>query len=88
MPDQTIADRVKELISHEMALDPNLVAPEANLEMDLGLDDIDLVELIMAVEEELGVPISDADADNIKTVADLIKFVEDHGTGQGDLVTA
>ena len=64
------------IISKELNLDPSKVTLEANLESDLGADSLDAVEVIMALEDEFGIEISDDAAQTIKTVGDIVKHIE------------
>ena len=66
----TVYDKIKKLIVDELAVDDNDVSLEARLVEDLGADSIDAVELIMTVEEEFDMEISDEVLQNIKTVND------------------
>ena len=50
--------------------------PEANLLDDLGADSLDVVELVMAIEEEFGIEVPDADAENIRTLGDIMTYIE------------
>ncbi len=71
-----VYDKVKQLIVEELAVDEALVAPEARLVEDLGADSIDAVELIMTVEDAFSIEISDEVLQNIKTVNDLVSYIE------------
>jgi acyl carrier protein len=68
--------RVKEMIIEELGLPEEKITMEARLAEDLGADSIDAVELIMNIEDEFSVEVSDEQAQNIKTVGDIVKFVE------------
>jgi len=68
--------RVKEMIKEELGLPEEKITMEARLAEDLGADSIDAVELIMNIEDEFSVEVSDEQAQNIKTVGDIVKFVE------------
>ena len=70
-------DRVKKIISEQLGVNPDLVVPNANLSEDLGADSLDLVELIMAGEEEFNMEIADEDGEKMKTVQDVYNFFED-----------
>lgn len=70
----TIRDRIVE----QLNVEPEQVTPEASFEDDLGADSLDLVELIMALEEEFGISIPDEDAEKIKTVADAVAYIRDN----------
>ena len=69
-------DKIKEVIVDQLGVDADQVTLEANFIDDLGADSLDTVELIMAFEEEFDIEIPDADAEKIKTVQDVINFVE------------
>ena len=69
-------DKVKELISKQLGKDLSEVTEEKELVKDLGADSLDAVELIMAIEEDFGVTISDEDGSNVKTVADIVNLIE------------
>jgi acyl carrier protein len=71
-----VFEKVREIISKELNLDPSKVTLEANLESDLGADSLDAVEVIMALEDEFGIEISDDAAQTIKTVGDIVKHIE------------
>jgi len=71
-----VFERVKEMIKSELGLPEEKVTMEARLAEDLGADSIDAVELIMNIEDEFSVQVSDEEAQNIKTVGDIVRFVE------------
>ncbi|MDR1487669.1 MAG: acyl carrier protein [Deltaproteobacteria bacterium] len=71
-----ILERVTAVVVDQLAIDPSEVVPEASFQDDLGADSLDLVELIMAMEEEFDIKIDDEAAQSIKTVQDAIKFIE------------
>lgn len=71
-----VFDTVKDIIVSELKVDAAKVTPEANLKDDLGADSIDAVEVIMALEDEFDISISDDAAQNIKTVQDLVDYIE------------
>lgn len=70
-----IFEKVKEIIVNELKLDPSKVTLEANLTEDLGADSLDAVEVIMALEDEFDLSISDEAAKNIKTVGDIVNHI-------------
>ena len=72
----SVAEKVKEIIVDQLGVDAGEVKPEAKFVDDLGADSLDLTELIMAMEEEFGVEISDEDAQQIQKVQDAISFIE------------
>ncbi len=69
-------ERVKAIIIEKLNVDPALITPEARFREDLKADSLDLVELIMAFEEEFGGNISDEDAQKIQTVGDAVSFLD------------
>ena len=72
----SVAEKVKEIIVDQLGVDAGEVNPEAKFVDDLGADSLDLPELIMAMEEEFGVEISDEAAQQIQKVQDAISFIE------------
>jgi len=72
-------DRLKKIISKELSVSEDEVTPDASFIEDLNADSLDLVELIMALEEEVNIKISDEEADKIKTVRDAMEYVQEHG---------
>ncbi|MCI6151700.1 MULTISPECIES: acyl carrier protein [Fusobacterium] len=71
-------EKIKEIVVEQLGVDADQVTPEANFIEDLGADSLDTVELIMAFEEEFDVEIPDTDAEKIKTVQDVIDYIESH----------
>ncbi len=74
----SIKDKVVKLIAEKLSVDIEEVAPEASFVDDLGADSLDLVELIMSMEEEFDIEISDEDAEEIQTVQDAMDYVDRH----------
>jgi acyl carrier protein len=70
--------RVREIISEQLGVAGTEVTPEASFIEDLGADSLDIVELVMALEEEYGMEISDEDAEKIRTVKDVVGYIESH----------
>ena len=73
-----ISSRVKSIIVDKLGVDENEVATEASFTNDLGADSLDTVELIMEFEKEFNIAVPDDQAENIATVGDAIKFIEDN----------
>ena len=78
MADQKTYDRLKKIVVEQLGVDEADVKPEASFVDDLNADSLDLVELIMSLEEEFGMEISDEDAEKIKSVGDAQEYIEEH----------
>jgi len=74
----SVQARVKEIVCEQLGVSEEEVTPEASVRVDLGADSVDIVELVMALEEEYEMEISDEDAEKIKTVQDVITYIESH----------
>jgi acyl carrier protein len=75
---QEVANRVKALIAENLGIDGAKVVEDANFVDDLGADSLDTVQLVMALEEEFGLEIPDADAEKITTVKAAISYVQEN----------
>ncbi len=73
-----VTDKVKKIIVDQLGVEEDEVTPEASFIEDLGADSLDIVELIMALEEEFGIEIPDEDAEKIATVKDAITYIQEH----------
>lgn len=73
-----IAARVKKIVVEHLGVEEEKVTPDASFIDDLGADSLDIVELVMAFEEEFGVEIPDDAAEKINTVGDANKFIEEN----------
>ena len=74
----TVTEKVKKMIVEQLGVSEAEVIPEAKFIDDLGADSLDIVELIMALEDEYGIEIPDEDAEKMETVGDAIKYIEVH----------
>ena len=73
-----VAEKVRSIIVEQLGVEADEVTPEASFTEDLGADSLDIVELVMAFEEEFGVEIPDDAAEKINTVGDANKFIEEN----------
>ena len=73
-----VGDRVKNIVVEHLVVDEGKVTDNASFIDDLGVDSLDMAELVMAFEEEFGVEIPDDAAENILTTKDAISFIEEH----------
>jgi acyl carrier protein len=78
MDQDSIEERLKRIIAEQLGVDESQVTRDASFEEDLNADSLDLVELIMSLEEEFGIEISEEDAEGIKTVGDATDYVREH----------
>lgn len=73
-----VFDKVKELISEQLDVKADDITEDSSIQDDLGADSLDVVDLVMAIEDEFGVEIPEDQVENIKTVGDIVKFIEDN----------
>lgn len=71
----SLASRVHSIVGSHLGVDAELLVPEANLLDDLGADSLDVVELVMALEEEFGIEVPDSDVENIRTIGDIVSYL-------------
>ena len=71
-----IFEQVKNALAKQFELDPETITPETNLIDDLGADSLDVVELIMSLEDEFGIAISDEDAAQLYTVGRIVEYLD------------
>ncbi len=76
--EKSVEQKVMDIIVEQLKVSPEEVTLEASFLEDLGADSLDLVELIMAMEEEFGLEISDEDAEKIQTVQDAVNYITEH----------
>ncbi len=72
-------ERIRSIVSERLGVDEDKVTMDAEFIGDLNADSLDLVEVIMAMEQEFDTEIKDEEAENIRTVGDAVRFVEEHG---------
>lgn len=75
---EQVFDKVKEIIVDQLGVEEDQVTMEASFIEDLGADSLDIVELIMALEEEFGLEIPDDEAEKISTVSDAVDYIREN----------
>ena len=73
-----IFDKVKSIIVDQLDVDEDKVTLNSNIQDDLGADSLDIVDLVMSFEDEFDLEIPDDQVENIKTVGDVVKYIEDN----------
>lgn len=76
MTDQDIYERVKGIIAEQLGVEESEIKPPSSFVDDLGADSLDVVELVMALEEEFNIEIPDEDAEQIGTVEEAVEYIE------------
>ena len=71
-----IYETVRELLAHQLEIDAAQIGPQTDILEDLGADSLDIVELVMAIEEEYDIVITDERAANVRTVEQLVEMLE------------
>lgn len=71
-------ERVQKIICEQLEVDSHLVTEDASISGDLGADSLDLVDLSMSIEEEFNLEVPDDVLDHVRTVGDIVKFIEDN----------
>lgn len=78
----TVAEKVKSIIVEQLGVEADEVTPEASFTEDLGADSLDIVELVMAFEEEFAIEIPDEDAEKIGRVSEAVSYIEQHAAAK------
>ncbi|MBR2043425.1 MAG: acyl carrier protein [Clostridia bacterium] len=71
-----ILEKLKEIVAEQLEIDAETITTETRLNEDLNADSLDVVEILMALEDEFGVDIPDEEIEKMKTVGDVVKFIE------------
>ncbi|MBQ8966202.1 MAG: acyl carrier protein [Ruminococcus sp.] len=71
-----VFDKIREIIVEQLDVDEEKVTTDASITEDLGADSLDVVDLVMSIEESFDLEIPDEEVENIKTVGDIVKFIE------------
>ncbi|MEO0452978.1 MAG: acyl carrier protein [Verrucomicrobiota bacterium] len=77
MSEKSIEEKVRDIIVEQLSVNAEQVTLEAKFIEDLGADSLDVVELVMAFEEQFSVEVPDEDAEKLQTVGDVVKYIED-----------
>ncbi|MFT8361691.1 MAG: acyl carrier protein [Sporolactobacillus sp.] len=78
MAETDVLERVKKIVVDRLGVDEADVKPEASFKEDLDADSLDIVELVMELEDEFNLEISDEDAEKIQSVGDVITYIQSH----------
>ncbi len=73
-----VLEKVKAILSEQFDVEEDTITPETNIADDLGADSLDVVDLLMSVEDEFEIEVPDEEVENLKTVGELVKYIEDH----------
>ena len=73
-----VTDRIVTVVKNFDQVDPSKVTPETKFSEDLGLDSLDIVEVVMAIEDEFAIEIPDQEADKISSIADAVEYISSH----------
>jgi len=76
--DTQVFERVIQIISDKLAIDPEQITAESTFSEDLGADSLDVVELLMALEDEFGLTIDEEEAENIESIRDVVRYIQDN----------
>lgn len=71
-----VFDKIKDIIVEQLDVEEDAVTMEASITEDLGADSLDVVDLVMSIEESFDVEIPDEEVENIKTIGDIVKYIE------------
>ena len=80
----SVSDKVTSIIAEQLGVDVEEVAPGSSFTDDLGADSLDIVELVMAFEEEFDIEIPDEDAEKIAKVEDAVNYITEHTEGDDE----
>ena len=69
-------DKVKKILVEQLDVEESAIAPESSIIDDLGADSLDIVDMVMNLEEEFDIEIPDEEIESMKTVSDIVKFIE------------
>lgn len=73
---ESMLEKIMDLLAKQLRIDVNTLSPDTNIIEDLGADSLDVVEMLMAIEENFGITVSDEEAITLKTLSDVADFIE------------
>lgn len=73
-----ILEKVKAILSEQFDVEEDTITAETSIADDLGADSLDVVDLLMSIEDEFEIEVPDDEVENIKTVGELVKYIEEH----------
>ncbi|MBS6861054.1 MAG: acyl carrier protein [Clostridiales bacterium] len=73
-----VLEKVKKILSDQFDVEEDSITPDTTIQGDLGADSLDVVDLLMSIEDEFELEIPDEETDKIKTVGELVQYIEDH----------
>ena len=73
-----VFEKVKAILSEQFDVEEDTITNDTTITEDLGADSLDVVDLLMSIEDEFEIEVPDTEIDNIKTVGELVKYIEDH----------
>lgn len=77
-----IFEEVKDILAENLDLDPNTIEMTSDLATDLGADSLDAIDIVMSLEDQYGIEIPDSVIENMKTVEDIVNFIENSDTAE------
>ena len=73
-----VLEKVKAILSEQFDVEEDTITNDTSITEDLGADSLDVVDLLMSIEDEFEIEVPDTEIENIKTVGELVKYIEDH----------
>lgn len=74
----SVFEKLQKIIAEQLEIDEKEITPDSDIIDDLGADSLDIVDLVMSIEDEFGIEVPDEAVEEIKTVDDAVKYIEDH----------
>ncbi len=73
-----VFEKIKKIVTEQLEVDESIITLDASITADLGADSLDLVDLAMSIEDEFDIELNDDALETIKTVGDMVRYVEDN----------